>query len=56
MPPKKAKAAAATADPDDVSVDAFWKQYRKNCSNLEIPQSPCLKALYTLYEEDSLLP
>ena len=53
MPPKKA--SAATAPDDDNSVDNFWKFYRKGCQALEIPSSPCLKALYELYVEENLL-
>ena len=53
MPPKKN--AGAQADPEDVSVEQFWKFYRKGCSQLEITTSPCLKALYEQYVEENLL-
>ena len=35
----KAKKGGSTADEEDFSVDKFWKAYRNNCKNLEVPEN-----------------
>lgn len=52
MPPKKAAAAAANGDEEDVSCDQFWKWYRKNCTALEIKPNEQVKQKYELYVEE----
>ena len=42
MGPKKKAAKAKksnTGDEDDFSVDKFWKAYRNQCKNLEVPEN-----------------
>ena len=52
MPPKKGAAAAKPGEEEDVSCDSFMKNYRKNCTTLETPQSNSIKQMYEEYVEE----
>jgi len=55
-PKKKAAKAkkASAADEEDFSVDKFWKAYRNNCKNLEVPENGQIKEKYALYQEEAI--
>ena len=51
MGPKKGGAAAA-GEEDDVTTDKFWKDYKKNCQQLDLTPNAEIKRMNELYLEE----
>ena len=52
----KGKGKGAAPDEDDVSMDNFFKFYKRKCTELEVAQSPIIKDKQELWQDEQEIP